>query len=460
MNKLILILFFAFSFGNFAKAQVGIGTEDPHQSAALEISAADKGLLISRLTLNQRAKISSPAVGLLIYQIDAEAGFYFFNGTDWIALFQKSADWNASEGISQVLNIPKLSPVAISGEFSDLGNIPSLIYAKDTSKMLVAYLTANKLIPFLALKADKDALLEEIERAKANEKNNADAIALNLGLISETKIAVSLNSTAINKNTNAISQNNANISDLGNRTGTNTNSILTNAGDIALKEDSANKSSDGTLSDLTDSKFPTEKAVKTFVTNQVASSTSSSNTAIAAVQSDVDANETAATAAIALKEDVANKSSDVTLADATNVKFPTELAVKTFVTSQLASSASTGAIAAVQSDVDANETAANSAIALKEDAANKSSDVTLADASNVKFPTELAVKTFVTSQVASSTSTGSTAIAAVQSDVDANEAAATAAIALKAPLASPTFTDTPVLPTGTTGITQTAADNN
>jgi hypothetical protein len=32
--------------------------------------------------------------------------------------------------------------------------------------------------------------------------------------------------------------------------------------------------------------------------------------------------------------------------------------------------------------------------------------------------------------------------------------------ALKAPLASPTFTGTPVLPTGTTGITQTAADNS
>ena len=34
------------------------------------------------------------------------------------------------------------------------------------------------------------------------------------------------------------------------------------------------------------------------------------------------------------------------------------------------------------------------------------------------------------------------------------------ALALKAPLASPTFTGTPVLPTGTTGVTQTASDNS
>lgn len=44
-----------------------------------------------------------------------------------------------------------------------------------------------------------------------------------------------------------------------------------------------------------------------------------------------DEEETRALAAEALKEDTANKSTDVTLADGTNTKFPTELAVKTYV---------------------------------------------------------------------------------------------------------------------------------
>lgn len=43
--------------------------------------------------------------------------------------------------------------------------------------------------------------------------------------------------------------------------------------------------------------------------------------------------------ALALKENTANKSSDVTLADATNTKFPTELAVKTYVDGQLTTTA-------------------------------------------------------------------------------------------------------------------------
>ena len=202
---------------------------------------------------------------------------------------------------------------------------------------------------------------------------------------------------------------------------------------IALKEDAVNKSTDVTLADATNTKFPTELAVKTFVNGQVTTATNNATSAIAAVQADVDANETAANAAIALKEDAVNKSTDVTLADATNTKFPTELAVKSYVDGQVTtvSNNATSAIAAVQADVDANETAANAAIALKEDAVNKSTDVTLADATNTKFPTELAVKTFVNGQVTTATNNATSAIAAVQADVDANETAANAAIALK-----------------------------
>ena len=202
---------------------------------------------------------------------------------------------------------------------------------------------------------------------------------------------------------------------------------------IALKEDAVNKSTDVTLADATNTKFPTELAVKTFVNGQVTTATNNATSAIAAVQADVDANETAANAAIALKEDAVNKSTDVTLADATNTKFPTELAVKSYVDGQVttATDNATSAIAAVQADVDANETAANVAIALKEDAVNKSTDVTLADATNTKFPTELAVKSYVDGQVTTVSNNATSAIAAVQADVDANETAANAAIALK-----------------------------
>jgi hypothetical protein len=67
-NKIaFLILFFSTVV---AYGQVGIGTENPVASAALEIVATDRGLLIPRLTKEQRDAILSPAEGLLLYQVD------------------------------------------------------------------------------------------------------------------------------------------------------------------------------------------------------------------------------------------------------------------------------------------------------------------------------------------------------------------------------------------------------
>lgn len=62
-------------------AQTGIGTTSPNASAKLEIAATDKGLLIPRMTIAQRASISLPANGLLIYQTDGVVGFYVNTGT-------------------------------------------------------------------------------------------------------------------------------------------------------------------------------------------------------------------------------------------------------------------------------------------------------------------------------------------------------------------------------------------
>lgn len=63
------------------QAQVGIGTELPHASAQLEIAADGKGILIPRMAEADRP--ASPATGLLIYQTDNQAGFYYYTGTAW-----------------------------------------------------------------------------------------------------------------------------------------------------------------------------------------------------------------------------------------------------------------------------------------------------------------------------------------------------------------------------------------
>lgn len=74
-------------------AQVGIGTTTPNNSAMLDITSTDSGILIPRMTQTQRDAIATPATGLLIYQTDNSPGFYYYNGTIWTTFGGADADW-------------------------------------------------------------------------------------------------------------------------------------------------------------------------------------------------------------------------------------------------------------------------------------------------------------------------------------------------------------------------------
>jgi hypothetical protein len=62
---------------------VGIGTNSPASNAVLDLTSTNKGLLIPRMTASERTSISSPAIGLFVYQTDQVSGFYYYTGTEW-----------------------------------------------------------------------------------------------------------------------------------------------------------------------------------------------------------------------------------------------------------------------------------------------------------------------------------------------------------------------------------------
>ncbi len=69
----------------------GIGTSTPDASSLLEINSTKAGLLIPRMTKNQRDGIASPATGLLIYQTNITPGFYYYDGSAWQAVSSGSS---------------------------------------------------------------------------------------------------------------------------------------------------------------------------------------------------------------------------------------------------------------------------------------------------------------------------------------------------------------------------------
>ncbi|RYE12711.1 MAG: hypothetical protein EOP51_31075, partial [Sphingobacteriales bacterium] len=102
---------------------VGIGTTTPNVSAALDVSASNKGMLIPRVSTEQRKAIANPAMGLLVFDTD-KATVMFFDGSNWRAM--SFSDENKTEPQSRTAAEPTTyagfgTKVSISGNYAIVG---------------------------------------------------------------------------------------------------------------------------------------------------------------------------------------------------------------------------------------------------------------------------------------------------------------------------------------------------
>jgi hypothetical protein len=94
--KQIFTLLAAVVFTATTYAQVGIGTTNPNTSAALDITSTTKGLLIPRMLAGERTTIVTPATGLMVFQTDGAAGFYYYNGSSWAEVAATSKTYSVN----------------------------------------------------------------------------------------------------------------------------------------------------------------------------------------------------------------------------------------------------------------------------------------------------------------------------------------------------------------------------
>ncbi|MEO8149592.1 MAG: hypothetical protein ABI723_18280 [Bacteroidia bacterium] len=74
----------------------------PAATAVLDVYSTSKGMLVPRMTLAQKNAITSPETGLLIYQTNSAAGFWYYNGIQWLPFFNSDTGWMLTGNIGTV----------------------------------------------------------------------------------------------------------------------------------------------------------------------------------------------------------------------------------------------------------------------------------------------------------------------------------------------------------------------
>ncbi len=100
MKHFILIISLALIFIIRTNGQVAINTNgaDPDSTAILDISSSDKGLLIPRMSADDRNAILNPATGLMVFDTSTN-NFYYYSG-NWNKITPSSFEFPDSDGDS------------------------------------------------------------------------------------------------------------------------------------------------------------------------------------------------------------------------------------------------------------------------------------------------------------------------------------------------------------------------
>lgn len=99
---LLLAMFLSCALFTFSQnVAINADGSSPASSAMLDVSSSSKGFLTPRLTSAQRLAITSPATGLLLFQTDGSAGYYYYDGSGWLQVSSSATVTTPAGIISQ-----------------------------------------------------------------------------------------------------------------------------------------------------------------------------------------------------------------------------------------------------------------------------------------------------------------------------------------------------------------------
>jgi hypothetical protein len=343
-NPFLRVLVFVFFLSSTSLvAQVGIGTDTPAASAALEIQSTQKGFLVSRMTQLQRNAITEPLEALLVYQTDETSGFYYYKSGQWIRLNDALFSTETATGSSTVV-------VGADGTSVTVTLSEELLLALNAKEDLVNKSTDvttdagsdTKYPSVLAIKSYVDA---QISAVKATIDSGGSSSSGGDG---------SGGDDSSGSGTDGSSESGSSGTGSGSGSSTAFTGITSDTQDaLDLKQDVANLSTSVASDGSSNTKYPSVKAVKDYVDTAVSSggsggsgsggsgsggSGSSGPVNLASGVTGVLPIANGGTgSSTEIFERAANKSISLTTDGASDSKYPSAKAVKTYVDAQISS---------------------------------------------------------------------------------------------------------------------------
>ncbi|WP_343487730.1 hypothetical protein [Allomuricauda sp. d1] len=360
-------LFLLVMFSATAQVKIGDNPQTIDPASVLELESSSRVLVISRMNSAQMNSLS-PLRGALVYNTDTQC-VHYFEGAQWINLCE-GLNGTTNESLEIVDGNLVLTDSEGNSVSVELESLSELTFSTDPIENFLESIIITQ-----------NGNNYNFEVGRINGFNNIQAASITALQLAENSV------TQSELNARSVSEEKIDIG--------------TDPGQVSLTD------------------FPNDAG---FITGAdiVSGDTPNSITAgsdggalydDSGLQIQIDANSNALT----LKEDQANKSTDTSLGNS-DILYPTQNAVRTFVNNAISGSTQTivsgnggnsitpgsdgGAFfnaTPLQNAIDANTTA----LTQKEDLANKSDNTNLGNSTTL-YPTQNAVKTYVDNQIISS----------------------------------------------------------
>lgn len=143
MKKTFALCCMLAAFSAYAQKSIGIGTNTPDSTAALDISSTGKGLLIPRIDSAARVNIANPPNGLMVFQKDGRKGFWYFVDGNWLYIPDKTGAGDNLGNHTAIQNLNLQNKLLVGSDTSTLGlrvNASGMVGIANTSPAQLLHL--------------------------------------------------------------------------------------------------------------------------------------------------------------------------------------------------------------------------------------------------------------------------------------------------------------------------------